>query len=119
MKRALVAASAVICLGTSGCVAGPGGSYNAANRTLAGVAIGTILGGLGGAAAGDPITGAAVGAIAGGGIGAVMNPRTFDNRNTRSYCYSVDENGNPIMISVDSVECKEAMARAAANRQAR
>jgi hypothetical protein len=118
MKLALVAASAVICLGSSGCVAGPGGAYNAANRTLAGVAIGAVLGGLGGGAMGDPITGAAAGAIVGGGVGAVINPKTFDNRNTRGYCYSVDAQGNPIMISDDSIECKEAMARAAASRRA-
>src|ERR1044072_7912657 len=119
MKLALVAASAVICLGSTGCGAGPGGTYNAANRTVAGAPIGALLGGRGGSASGDPLSGAALGAVAGGGIGAVMNPRTLDNRNTRGYCYSVDENGNPIMISVDSVECKEAMARAAAaNRQA-
>jgi len=120
MKSALVPICALICLGTSGCVAGPGGTYNAANRTLAGVAIGTVLGGLGGKAMGDPITGVAVGAIAGGGIGAIMNPKVFGDPSTRGYCYSVDAYGRPIMVSVDSVECKEAMARAAAaNRQAR
>ena len=114
MKSKVVALAAFVCLGTSGCVAGPGGSNNAANRTLAGVAIGAVLGGLGGGAMGDPITGAAVGAIAGGGIGAVMNPNTFENPNTRGYCYSVDAHGNPIMVPIESVECQEAMARAAA-----
>ena len=112
MKLALVAASAVMCLGSSGCVAGPGGAYNAANRTIAGAAIGTILGGLGGAALGDPISEAAVGAVAGGGIGAVINPKTFGDPSTRGYCYSVDSYGNPIMVPLDSVECKDAMARA-------
>jgi len=113
MKSALVPVCAFLCLGTSACVAGPGGAYNAANRTVAGAAIGALLGGLGGSAIGDPLSGAALGAVAGGGIGAVMNPRTFDNRNTRGYCYAVDAQGNPIMISADSIECKEAMARAA------
>ena len=112
MTSRFVAFAAFACLGTSGCVAGPGGAYNAANRTIAGVALGAVLGGLGGGAMGSPITGAAVGAIAGGGIGAIMNPKTFGDPSTRGYCYSVDAYGNPIMVPVDSVECKEAMARA-------
>jgi hypothetical protein len=112
MKSKVVAVAAFVCLGTTGCVAGPGGSYNAANRTIAGAAIGALLGGLGGSAIGDPLSGAAVGAVAGGGIGAVMNPKTFGDPSTRGYCYSVDAYGNPIMVPLDSVECKEAMARA-------
>ena len=112
MKVALVTISALVSLGTSGCVAGPGGVHNAANRTLGGIAIGTLLGGAVGQAAGDPITGALVGAVAGGGIGAIMNPNSLD-RDTRGYCYSVDPQGNQIMLPSDSVECKAAQARAA------
>lgn len=112
MRVAFVTISALVSLGTTGCVAGPGGAYNAANRAITGIAIGTLLGGAAGAAMGDPLTGVAVGAMAGGGIGAAMNPKTFDNRDTRGYCYTVDAQGNPIMVPLDSVECKEAAARA-------
>jgi hypothetical protein len=114
MKFKIVAISALVCVGSSACVAGPGGAYNAANRTVAGVGIGALLGGIAGAAAGDPATGVVIGSLAGGGIGAAMNPRTFDKRDTRGYCYTVDAQGQPIMVPLDSVECKEAAARAAA-----
>ena len=51
--------------------------------------------------------------LAGGGIGAAMNPKAFDKRDTRGYCYTVDAQGQPILVPLDSVECKEAAARAA------
>jgi uncharacterized membrane protein len=111
MKRVLVA-TALVCVSTTGCVAGPGGVHNAANRTLAGVAIGTLLGGVAGHAMGDTAGGLALGAIAGGGVGAVMNPKVLDN-DTRGYCYVVDAHGQPIALPSDSVECKAAMAGSA------
>ena len=109
MKITLITISAAICLGSSGCVAGPGGTYNAANRTIAGVGIGAVLGGVVGSAVGDPFSAAIMGAVAGGGIGAVMDPTVFD-RDTRGYCYTVDAQGNPVSHPADSVECKTAAA---------
>ena len=111
MKVTLVTISAVACLGSSGCVAGPGGSYNAANRTIVGAAAGALLGGVAGQAMGDPFSAAILGAVAGGGIGAAMNPTVFD-RDTRGYCYTVDAQGRAVAIPADSVECKAAAAQA-------
>ena len=116
MNFKVVAISALVCVGSSACVAGPGGAYNAANRTVAGIGIGALLGGIAGAAAGDPAAGVVVGSLAGGGIGAAMNPKVFDKQDTRGYCYTVDAQGQPIMVPLDSVECKEAAAREAATR---
>jgi uncharacterized protein YcfJ len=87
-------ATSLLC---TGCVAGPGGSNNAANRTITGVAVGTLLGGLAGSATGSgAFTGAAVGAIAGGALGAAVNPQHVFRQDTRGYCYRVDEQGNPV-----------------------
>ena len=90
----LTIATSLLC---TGCVAGPGGSNNAANRTIAGVAVGSLLGGLAGGATGSgAFTGAAVGAIAGGALGAAVNPQHVFRPDTRGYCYRVDAQGNPI-----------------------
>ena len=97
MKRLelnLAVAASLVC---SGCVAGPGGSNNAANRTIAGAAAGAVLGGITGRAVGsDAFTGAAVGAIAGGAVGAAINPEKVFRRDTRGYCYLVDAQGQPV-----------------------
>lgn len=86
-----------IALTCSACVAGPGGSNNAANRTITGAAAGAVLGGVVGQAAGmDPVTGAVTGALAGGALGAAVNPNQLLRRDTRGYCYYVDEYGRPI-----------------------
>ena len=97
MKTSLLVIGIVGSLSSAGCVAGPGGSNNAANRTITGVAVGTLLGGLAGSATGSgAFTGAAVGAIAGGALGAAVNPQHVFRQDTRGYCYRVDEQGNPI-----------------------
>lgn len=106
MNRVLVAA-ALVCLGTSGCVAGPGGVHNAANRAVGGAALGALLGGIAGAAAGDVSGGAAIGAIAGGGIGAAVNPKVLDH-GTRGYCYMVDPQGQPITVVASEADCRAA-----------
>jgi uncharacterized protein YcfJ len=81
----------------SACVAGPGGSNNAANRTITGVTAGALLGGVVGKAAGaDVITGVAVGALAGGALGAAVNPQYVFRSDTRGYCYMVDAQGRPV-----------------------
>jgi hypothetical protein len=106
MKRSLILA-VTIALASSGCVAGPGGTNNAANRAVGGGAIGALLGGVAGAAAGDAAGGAALGAIAGAGIGAAVNPNRVDN-DTRGYCYTVDSQGQPITIVANEVDCRAA-----------
>ena len=81
----------------SACVAGPGGSNNAANRTITGAAAGALLGGVAGRAVGaDVLTGVTVGAIAGGAVGAAVNPQHVFRRDTRGYCYLVDAEGRPV-----------------------
>ena len=49
----VLAMTFAIALACTGCVAGPGGSNNAANRTITGAAIGAALGGLAGSAIGS------------------------------------------------------------------
>jgi uncharacterized protein YcfJ len=82
---------------TSACVAGPGGSNNAANRTITGAAVGAALGGVAGKALGsDAMTGAMVGALAGGALGAAVNPNHTFRKDTRGYCVLVDEQGRQV-----------------------
>ena len=108
MKSALVIVPGLICLATAGCVAGPGGSSNAGNRTIAGVAIGSLLGGVVGAATGSSaIGGVVVGAVAGGAVGAAVNPEMFD-RGTRGYCFAADAQGRPIVVDLNEADCKAA-----------
>ena len=108
MKSALVIISGFICLANTGCVAGPGGSSNAGNRTIAGVAIGSLLGGVAGAATGSgAISGVVVGAVAGGAIGAAVSPEMFD-KGTRGYCFAADAQGRPIVIDLSEADCKAA-----------
>jgi len=62
---------------------------------------GKVVGGVTGAVAGavlpgvNPVTGAVVGAVLGGVAGAVIKGRQY-YRDTRGYCYYVDQYGNPI-----------------------
>jgi uncharacterized protein YcfJ len=94
--KILVMTSA-IALACTGCVAGPGGSNNAANRTITGAAIGAALGGLTGSAVGsNALGGVVVGAVAGGVLGAAVNPNQVFRRDTRGYCYMVDAQGRPL-----------------------
>ena len=96
MKSNLLIIVTASLLGTA-CVAGPGGSNNAANRTVAGAAAGALLGGVAGSAMGNnAVTGAVVGAVAGGALGAAINPNHSFRKDTRGYCFLVDEKGNPI-----------------------
>ena len=64
------------------------------------------MGGVVGAATGSgAITGAAVGAVAGGALGAAVNP-SGNGGATRGYCYTVDQQGNPIVVDMSEVDCK-------------
>ena len=72
---------------------------NAATRTIYGASAGALVGALAGAAMGDPVSGAAIGAAGGGAIGAVVPGTIFQGRqyyrDTRGYCYYIDQNGQP------------------------
>jgi len=64
------------------------------------IATGAAIGAVGGAVAGavlpgvSPVTGAIAGAVLGGVLGAVVNGRQY-YRDTRGYCYYVDQYGQP------------------------
>ena len=97
MKTKLLVIGIVGSLSSAGCVAGPGGSNNAASRTITGAAAGAAIGGLAGSAMGSgAVTGAMVGAVAGGALGAAINPNHTFRRDTRGYCVLVDEHGNQV-----------------------
>ena len=97
---ALVAAS----IGVTGCATNPYG-YNDpyyGNQQQAGrAATGAAAGAVGGAIAGAVIPGvsttegAIAGAVLGGVLGAVVKGRQY-YRDTRGYCYYVDQYGRPV-----------------------
>ena len=76
-----------------------GNRYN--NPQTGNVVGGAALGAAGGAAVGavvdgvSPVQGAVAGAILGGVLGAVINNRQY-YRDTRGYCYYVDQYGRPV-----------------------
>src|SRR5215213_2583878 len=88
---ALVASSVTV----SGC-----STYNTdpqTRRALEGGAIGAAAGAIGGAILPgvNPVTGAVVGGIAGAVLGAVIKGKQY-YRDTRGYCYYVDQYGRPV-----------------------
>lgn len=76
-----------------------GAGPSAAKRTVYGTAAGAALGAVAGSALGDPFSGAALGALAGGAAGALIPGPVVKGRqyykDTRGYCYYIDENGQP------------------------
>jgi len=99
MKKLILAAAAASTLSLSACA-----TYNdpyASNDQTRRAATGAALGAAGGAAVGavipgvNPIEGAVAGAVLGGVLGAVIKGRQY-YRDTRGYCYYVDQYGNPI-----------------------
>ena len=107
MKSVPALMCALVCLASSGCVAGPGGSYNAGNRAVTGILLGGLLGGAVGQATGNAIGGVVLGTVAGGAAGAMINPRAIEG-GTRGYCYTVDPQGRPIVVDLDEAACKAA-----------
>lgn len=93
MKRILVSAAAATSLALGGCATNPAYDHQVAS-TATGAAVGagvgavagTILPGVGTA------TGAIAGAVLGGVAGAVIGGRQY-YRDTRGYCYYVDQSG--------------------------
>jgi phage tail tape-measure protein len=97
VKHALLTSLVAFPLLTA-CATNPYGGADIGQRTMGGALIGAAVGALGGHAAGvDPITGAAVGMVAGGAIGAATTAHVGRHRHyyrdTRGYCYYIDENG--------------------------
>ena len=110
MKRLAISAAVAAAIGLTGCATNPYG-YNPYygsnypygyqnNGTLGNAATGAAIGAAGGAVAGAVLpgvstgTGAIAGAILGGVLGAVVNGRQY-YRDTRGYCYYVDQYGQP------------------------
>jgi hypothetical protein len=93
MKHLLISAAAVSSLTLGGCATNPRADY-AVKSTAAGVAIGAGAGAIAGSVIPGIGTGAgaAVGAGVGGLIGSVIGTQTY-YRDTRGYCYRVDQNG--------------------------
>ena len=113
MKRLALSAAVVSAIALTGCATNPYGGdpygYNSpygynqpygSNNTLGNAATGAAVGAAGGAIAGAVIPGvstgegAIAGAILGGVLGAVVNGRQY-YRDTRGYCYYVDQYGQP------------------------
>ncbi|HEY1142643.1 MAG TPA: hypothetical protein VGE68_01275 [Sphingomicrobium sp.] len=106
MKKFALTAAMVASLGVSACATNPYGYndpyYGAGNNDQARrAATGAAIGGAAGAVAGavlpgvSPIGGAVAGAVLGGVLGAVVNGRQY-YRDTRGYCYYVDQYGRPV-----------------------
>jgi len=99
MKRLVLASVIASSVALSGCATDPyGQNYDPqARRAVTGAAIGGASGAVVGAVVPgvNPVTGAVVGAVLGGVIGAVVKGKQY-YRDTRGYCYYVDQYGNPI-----------------------
>ena len=108
MKRLVFASVIASSIAVSGCATDPygynGGYQNSGyqydsqgRRVVTGAAIGGATGAVVGAVVPGihPVTGAVVGAVLGGVAGAVIKGRQY-YRDTRGYCYYVDQYGNPI-----------------------
>jgi uncharacterized protein YcfJ len=99
MRKLILAVTAASTLSLSACT-----TYNdpyANNDQVRRAATGAALGAAGGAAVGavvggvSPVEGAVAGAVLGGVLGAVIKGRQY-YRDTRGYCYYVDQYGRPI-----------------------
>ena len=107
MKRIALTAAIAASIGVTGCATNPYGYndpyYNSGQRTtdagqvVGGAAAGAVAGGVAGAVIPGVSTteGAIAGAVLGGVLGAVINNRQY-YRDTRGYCYYVDQYGRPI-----------------------
>ena len=99
MKRVVLASAIAASVSVAGCATDPYG-YNQnpqAQRAVQGAALGGLVGAATGAVVGgvSPVEGALVGAALGGVAGAVIKGKQY-YRDTRGYCYYVDQYGNPI-----------------------
>ena len=108
MKRLAITAALAGSIVLSGCATQPYGydpyyGYNQpygyndqARRAATGAAVGGAAGAIGGAIIPgvSTVEGAVAGAVLGGVLGAVINNRQY-YRDTRGYCYYVDQYGRP------------------------
>ena len=99
MRKLILAAAAATTMSLSACT-----TYNdpyANNDQVRRAATGAALGAAGGAAVGavvggvSPVEGAVAGAVLGGVLGAVIKGKQY-YRDTRGYCYYVDQYGRPV-----------------------
>lgn len=94
MKRLLVTAAVATSLALGGC------ATPAQDRQVAAVGTGAVIGAGVGAVAGSVLpgigtgAGAAVGGVLGGTVGAIIGSHQY-YRDTRGYCYYVDQHGQP------------------------
>jgi hypothetical protein len=93
MKRLFISTAAVFSLTLGGCATNPHTDY-AVKSTAAGVAIGAGAGAIAGSVIPGIGTGAgaAIGFGVGSLVGSVIGTQTY-HRDTRGYCYYVDQNG--------------------------
>jgi len=95
MERLLLSAAAAASLALCGCATNP-----AYDHQIAGTATSAVIGAGVGAVAGSVLpgigtgAGAVVGGVLGGTIGAIISGRQY-YRDTRGYCYYVDDRGQP------------------------
>jgi uncharacterized protein YcfJ len=100
MKKLIFAAAAASTLSLSACATSDPYGYGNNGQTNRAVT-GAALGAAGGAAVGaivpgvNPIEGAVAGAVLGGVLGAVVKGKQY-YRDTRGYCYYVDQYGRPV-----------------------
>ena len=98
MKCVVLASAIAASVSVAGCATDPYGYNNnpQAQRAVQGAALGGLVGAATGAVVGgvSPVEGALVGAALGGVAGAVIKGKQY-YRDTRGYCYYVDQYGNP------------------------
>jgi uncharacterized protein YcfJ len=98
MKKLFLAAAATT-LSLSACATtnDPYATNNQAGRAATGAAIGAVGGAVLGAVVPgvSPVEGAIAGAVVGGVAGAVIKGKQY-YRDTRGYCYYVDQYGRPV-----------------------
>ena len=99
MKKLILAATAASTLSLSACATynDPYANNDQTRRAATGAAVGAAVGAAGGAIIPgvNPIEGAVAGAVLGGVLGAVIKGKQY-YRDTRGYCYYVDQYGRPV-----------------------
>ena len=107
MKKVALSAALAASFAVSACATNPygynndpyygGGNNDQARRAATGAAIGGAAGAVAGAVIPgvSPVGGAVAGAVLGGVLGAVVKGRQY-YRDTRGYCYYVDQYGRPV-----------------------
>jgi uncharacterized protein YcfJ len=97
MRKLVLAAVAASTLSISACASDPYYRNAQTNRAATGAAIGAVGGAVLGAVVPgvSPVEGAIAGGVVGAVAGAVIHNRQY-YRDTRGYCYYVDQYGRPV-----------------------